>query len=1575
MDSQMDLEPITLLLQEVQAITSNMRRNQRWANSTASYGSHQSSLQPSLNNRLLARDASRRGRPSAEHRDKGDLMDGFIELRRLLSAVKNITALPPIDLIAPFLALIRSPSTSGPITALSLTSLHSILTSIFPLYLTPAPKAFSHSTPFQIALAHTTLVLSQCRFPSSSPQQDELVLLRLLRVIEALTRPITLPSDGPRPFELGNYLDYMGDESVCELLEVGLGMLARARLGEGVRSTAQNCVQAIVRNAFGKLRNMNQKDVDKFMKDAKEYEMKIQAREAALREVAEKESAKKEAEGQKQLSAEPSEGVQRISVTVEKAENEPVKAEKPGPEGEEPPSPMFTPYGLPTILELLRVLMALLDPHDNNHTDTMRLSALAILNTALEVGGVHLGNWPELREGVRDEGCRYLFQLTRSDSPSLLAQSLRTTSTLFSTVLPHLKPQLELFLSYLIDRLTPPTPPPQLLNLRPDSRPGTPGVGGLATPNLEAVPETNSAPATPKALLLPPAPHETRELMLDTLTQLALRPSFMVDCWVNFDCNTDSEDIFERLVTFLTRGVYPQGPPKADGSSPFFEGLDSTQFLSLEILLAFVASMADRLEQGDDPWPETAPKAQDLTAAKERKSVILAGAAQFNVKPKKGIAFLLEQGVIVPDPTAEGSEEEKQNLAIAKFLRRGPRLDKKLVGEYISGPDKEPLLKAYIGLFDFKGKSVADSLRELLETFRLPGEAQPIARITETFASHFFSFAPPGIADEDSVYVLAYSVIMLNTDLHNPQNKKRMTPEDYKKNLRGVNGGKDFEEAYLNEIHESIKEKEIILPEEHVGQHGFEFAWKTLMQRSRTSGPMIVCNTSIFDEAMFKLAWRPLISAIAYAFTMSAQDEHVIQKAITGFRQAASLASTYHLPEVFDNIVQSLSAATGLLDDTEEGYQMDNYPVVKKEGQELSVSPLSIKFGQSYRAQLATVVLFTIANGNGSAMREGWLQIFEMFQTLFLHSLLPAPMLQMEDFLAGTTTIPLKAATPAPAPERRPEGGLLSTLSSYLLSPYGQATEGVVMEASEEDVENTLVAIDCLSSCKLEELYAEILNLPGEALLPALRAIRTLAESRTTDKLQARTEQRGETGSPVLGARYEGQLPYDPACVFHLEMMVSLASKGTQHIAETWPIIFEYISELLSSAQSYSVLLIERAVVGLLRLCLVCSDHPELRDQLYIALDVLRSLPSTVLNAVSEQLMAGVALVLEKDATVLKSQTEWNLVIALFRATVAHPEASKVTLEIVKKMAASGPVSGDGKGAGLTADNYAGVVALLDEFATQAGAAAAGRQQQQRRPSLGGPPAGSLGPTVERGLSALDSLYELRNVIPAIMAASKLTEQQAFNAFWLPPLLVIGKQCINGCREIRQRAITYLQRVLLSPQILSGDESTLPTVFDRVLFPVLEELLKPQVYERDPKGLAETRLKAATLLCKIFLQYVVKLVESGSSEAVAGLFVKVLDKLERFMRGERDLLNEAGESLKNVVLVMHSSNLLLAPSVAGQPEARTSAQIELWEKSAERIERVLPGFLREAIPPTAPSAEAAPEQAAHPLEAKSETVA
>lgn len=63
-----------------------------------------------------------------------------------------------------------------------------------------------------------------------------------------------------------------------------------------------------------------------------------------------------------------------------------------------------------------------------------------------------------------------------------------------------------------------------------------------------------------------------------------------------------------------------------------------------------------------------------------------------------------------------------------------------------------------------------------------------------------------------------------------------MTIEDYRRNLRGVNDGKDFDPEYLAGIHDSLRKREIILPEEHGGQSGFDYAWKTLMAKSRNAG-------------------------------------------------------------------------------------------------------------------------------------------------------------------------------------------------------------------------------------------------------------------------------------------------------------------------------------------------------------------------------------------------------------------------------------------------------------------------------------------------------------------------------------------------------------------------------------------------------------------------------------------------------------------------------------------------------------------------------------------------------------------
>lgn len=180
-----------------------------------------------------------------------DLLAGFVGLKRSLAQVADFTEIPPADIVRPFLDLIRSPLTSGPITSLALTSLNTLVLHILPCYQEfPLPPLTSTSftlatppTPLQLALTHITSTIARCRFPSTNPAQDEVVLLRLLKVTESLVT--------------GHLERDLNDEGVCEILEVGLGMGGRARLGEGLRRTAQTTVGAIVKAGFDRLKVMD----------------------------------------------------------------------------------------------------------------------------------------------------------------------------------------------------------------------------------------------------------------------------------------------------------------------------------------------------------------------------------------------------------------------------------------------------------------------------------------------------------------------------------------------------------------------------------------------------------------------------------------------------------------------------------------------------------------------------------------------------------------------------------------------------------------------------------------------------------------------------------------------------------------------------------------------------------------------------------------------------------------------------------------------------------------------------------------------------------------------------------------------------------------------------------------------------------------------------------------------------------------------------------------------------------------------------------------------------------------------
>ena len=100
--------------------------------------------------------------------------------------------------------------------------------------------------------------------------------------------------------------------------------------------------------------------------------------------------------------------------------------------------------------------------------------------------------------------------------------------------------------------------------------------------------------------------------------------------------------------------------------------------------------------------------------------------------------------------------------------------------------------------------------------------------------------------------------------------------------------------------------------------------------------------------------------------------------------------------------------------------------------------------------------------------------------------------------------------------------------------------------------------------------------------------------------------------------------------------------------------------------------------------------------------------------------------------------------------------------------------------------------------------------------------------------------------------------------------------------------MSALQRSLLSPELASVDHTEWVAIFGEVLFPLVLRLLKPEVYQSDPPGMSETRVHAATLVCKVFLHYMVLLSEW---DGMLDLWLKILDILDRMMNsGQGDSL-------------------------------------------------------------------------------------
>ncbi|QDZ20210.1 Sec7 domain-containing protein [Chloropicon primus] len=434
------------------------------------------------------------------------------------------------------------------------------------------------------------------------------------------------------------------------------------------------------------------------------------------------------------------------------------------------------------------------------------------------------------------------------------------------------------------------------------------------------------------------------------------------DIFVNYDCDLNESNVYERLIAGLVRMV--QGGIPMDGS-----GFTSTmefnlKFFSLQCLVGIVKSLAtedadaprssndsENSNEADDSVNDADPVDEDkldedgesqremdqLEQKKAYKMNYQKGLKLFKKKPKKGLEYLQKLGALGKSPKD-----------VADFLMAAQGLDKSSIGEFLGDADQFNLdvMYSYVEMLDFTDMKFDEGLRHFLSGFRLPGEAQKIDRFMLKYAERFCICNPnTAFANTDAAYVFAYSVIMLQTDAHNDQVKQKMTLEEFKKNNRGINEEKDLPEEFLTEIYQNVVTNEFKLKGDDGDDVSVEVETKSRsglpgldailnvfggsqtkklepneeqirqtheeMKEKGTATKWLTAAGSEDIRPMLEVAWAPLLGAVSVAFEES-DDESITSLCMDALYFVIKVAAPLEMETVRDAFLTSLAKATHL---------------------------------------------------------------------------------------------------------------------------------------------------------------------------------------------------------------------------------------------------------------------------------------------------------------------------------------------------------------------------------------------------------------------------------------------------------------------------------------------------------------------------------------------------------------------------------------------------------------------------------------------------------------------------------------
>jgi hypothetical protein len=463
---------------------------------------------------------------------------------------------------------------------------------------------------------------------------------------------------------------------------------------------------------------------------------------------------------------------------------------------------------------------------------------------------------------------------------------------------------------------------------------------------------------------------EREELLFESLLEFSADPAFPAFLFHHYDMSIEFESVLEPYCSFLERACHRRATASADLAREIGQPITQTNILAMDCLLAIMSSLSDRLRQGIVDAPA------DLDQMLQRKRSLIDFSASLKDEPKKAVRALVAQCASGADLFGLGTNPGPVEFA-KFFYQHTALLDKAGVADYLSEIGKGPprpddrhaeelatwktaragetavvgsigfhqaLLAEFLALIPFRGRPLIASIRLLVSVMGMPRESQKIDRTMEAFALEWHranADAPKTInpfLGPDAAFILSFSIMMLNTDLHSGKLDKTLKFDEFKSMNRDIDVGKaSLPDEYLKSIYDEVAAHKIELID--VVQTGFDDdeAWMSELQESKAIEETHDRSISLrqgdqqslasYDRQIFEVVWRPCVSAFASLLQAStsnisstplastveemcsllpSRELLVVNGALAGLQSCAAAAAALSSSSSVDHVVQLL---------------------------------------------------------------------------------------------------------------------------------------------------------------------------------------------------------------------------------------------------------------------------------------------------------------------------------------------------------------------------------------------------------------------------------------------------------------------------------------------------------------------------------------------------------------------------------------------------------------------------------------------------------------------------------------------